>query len=412
MLRPLPFALMAFAACSDTTTSRSSASGALLPDTQTVAGVLEMRHAADAFARAPQWRLDTVPIVIIDGGETFDLSGTVIATLLQDGRSVVVDRYGGSGMMLFDAAGRPERLLARNGQGPGELAGPEEPLLLPGDTLLVIDESNGVLNRYTADSGLVRSERRERQFSLGCHVPTGRLADGRYVGSGICSHNRMAPDGSVNPLTQLVVHGADFASIDTVAMVLGSRMTVVEITQGGRTFPSMQWIQFGQPTSVTAIDSTIVVGSGDGGYALDLRRADGTPTGRIVVERPPRMLHDSERRAWMEGETLRMMSSGERRVDRVTAERQAASRPIADTIAAYRRVMASPAGTLWVLDYALPGDSTWSATAFGRHGVIAGRLTSRNTSGLPVWFGDDKVMIREVDNDGLVRYGVYGIVIQ
>jgi hypothetical protein len=42
--------------------------GPVLPDTQTIDGVLVMRHGADAFDRAPGWTLDTAPVVVIDGG--------------------------------------------------------------------------------------------------------------------------------------------------------------------------------------------------------------------------------------------------------------------------------------------------------------------------------------------------------
>jgi hypothetical protein len=68
MRHPLPVAFLLLAACSDPA-PQGSTTGVLLPDTQTVAGVLEMRHPADAFERAPQWHLDTVPMVVFDGGE-------------------------------------------------------------------------------------------------------------------------------------------------------------------------------------------------------------------------------------------------------------------------------------------------------------------------------------------------------
>ena len=121
MRHPLLFAFLLVAACSDTTSSRSAASGALLPDTQTVAGVLEMRHAADALERAPQWRLDTVPLVMFDGGEGVDLSSSTSVHLLSDGRAVVPvwASDAGGDLWLFDASGKPSRVLARSGGGPG-----------------------------------------------------------------------------------------------------------------------------------------------------------------------------------------------------------------------------------------------------------------------------------------------------
>ncbi len=343
--------------------------------------------------------------MVIDGGEEFDLSGTFLATRLGDGRSVVVSRYGNPGMMLFDRQGQPVRLLARAGSGPGELQAPGNAVLLPGDTLLVVDASNATINRYTADSGFIRSERRLGNFSLECYPPGGRLANGDIVATGICGVNRGLAQGILKPSTQLVTMGPDFAELDTVAMVPGSRMAMVEVTQNGRTFPSMKWIQFGQPTSVTAVDSTIVVGSGDGGYVLDLRSATGTPVGRIVVDRAPVLVTEAMREAQIERSVKRQMV-GSDGVTRTQAMKVAEQEPIADTVAAYQWVTATPSGTIWVLDFILPDDSTWSATAFRRDGAILGRVTGPRHGGMPVWFGDDRVMIREVDADGVVRYAV------
>lgn len=334
----------------------------------------------------------------------------MLPVLLSDGHSAVVSGYGAPGLMLFDAQGRPERLLARSGSGPGELQGPEDAMLLPGDTILVIDESNGAINRYTADSGLVRAERREASFSLSCFSPSGRLANGDYVATGRCSSNRMIPGGGLDPNTQLVTLRPDFSAIDTVAKVAGSRMTIVEVRQGDRTFPSMRWVQFGQPTTVTAVDSTIVVGSGVGGYVLDLRSQDGQPVGKIVVDRPPRLVTDAMRESLVARSVERAMASREGRITRQQAERQAREEPVADTMGSYQRVTATPEGTIWVLDFIAPDDSLWSATAFRRDGVILGRLTGPRHGGMPLWFSDDRVMIREVDGDGVVRYGVYRVV--
>lgn len=412
MRLPLLLSVLFLTACAgapDSAGSLDLADGPVLPDTQTVDGVLEMRHGADAFDRAPVWTLDTVPMVMIDGGAEFDLSSSTVATVLADGRSAVLSRYGRAELMLFDTAGRPERLLARSGSGPGELTGPDEVIVLPGDTLLVIDESNGMLNWYTADSGFVRGVRRTATWSLSCFHPTGRLADGRFVATGLCSSNRRLPDGSLNPNTQLVVIGDDFAAVDTVAMIPGSRMTTVEVEQGGRKFPAMMWVRFGQPTTVTAVDSTIVVGSGEGGYVLDLRDGSGARTGRIVVDRPTNLMADAMRRTIIEQDIERRMARSERPVTREEARRYAEQEPIADTIAAYQRVTATPNGTIWVLDFILPGDSTWTATAFRRDGAILGRLTGPTHGGMPIWFGDDRVQIRQVDGDGVVRFGVYRI---
>lgn len=412
MRLPLLLSVLFLAACAggpDSAGSLDLADGPVLPDTQTVDGVLEMRHGADAFARAPVWTLDSVPLVVIDGGEEYDLSGTFTADLLSDGRSVAARRIGGGELILFDATGRPERQLARGGQGPGELVAPGEAIVLPGDTILVVDAANSSVNRYTADSGLISTARMAEPFPAMCFGPGGRLTDGRLVAVGACSSNRRLPDGSLRAETPLVTYGLDFANGDTVALVTGSRMTMIEVEQGGRKFPAMAWMQLGQPTTVTAVDSTIVVGSGVGGYALELLRPDGRQVGRIVVERPPVLVTDSMRQAVVDRELRRIEENSEPGINLDAARRFALTQPIADTLAAYQRVTASPNGTIWVLDFMLPDDSTWTASAFRVDGAILGRVTGPRHGGMPVWFGDDRVQIRQVDGDGIVRFGVYGL---
>jgi hypothetical protein len=409
MRRPLPLAFLMVAACGDTTAPNST-TGVLTPDTQTVAGVLEMRHPADAFERAPQWRLDTVPLVMFDGGEEVDLSAGQAPQLLSDGRAVFAQGYRQEQQLrLFERDGTPGRVLAREGSGPGEIAGPDFVLILPGDTILISDGSNASINRYTADSGFVRAERASNT-EFGCYAPTGRLANGRHVGIARCSSNRRNPDGSLNPTMTLVTYPPDFSRYDTIGTVPGSRMKQVDITQGTRTFPVLMWLQLGQHTSVAAVDSTIVVGSGDGGYVLDLRDVGGMPMGRIVVDRPAVMVNEEMRRAVIAQQIERAMTSSESGITRERAEELVNQEPFADTLASYQLVTATLDGTIWVRDTQLPGDSTWSATAFRRDGAILGRLSGLQSKGYAAWLGDDRATVRHEDEDGVVRYGVYRIV--
>ena len=65
----------------------------------------------------------------------------------------------------------------------------------------------------------------------------------------------------------------------------------------------------------------------------------------------------------------------------------------------------SPNKTLWIVDYIAPTDTEWSATAFRADGAIVGRLTVKG-KGTPLAFGDDRVVIRSEDEDGVVSLTV------
>ena len=104
--------------------------------------------------------------------------------MLSDGRAVFAQGYRAEQQLrLFERDGTPGRVLAREGSGPGEMAGPDFVLVLPGDTILISDGANASINRYTADSGFVRAER-AANTEFGCYAPSGRLANGRHVGIG------------------------------------------------------------------------------------------------------------------------------------------------------------------------------------------------------------------------------------
>jgi hypothetical protein len=384
------------------------ATGALLPDTATVDGVLVMRHGADAFERAAQWSLDTVPQLTIDGGEKFDLSAVYgDVTLLADGRSVVMRSMGGGELILFDAAGAPSRLLARQGEGPGELLEPLAVVLLGADTLVVADASTRRINWFTPDGGLIQSLPAGQSFTGRCLRPAGMLPGRRMIAVGACSSNRRLPDGTLRAETPLVSYGLDFADADTLAMVRGSRMTMIEVEQGGQRFPAMSWVQLAQPTTVAVIDSTIVLGAGDGGYVIDLLHASGVARARIVVERPAQLVNDDLRQRVIDRAIVQRGGASATGAQLEAIRRQVMLEPVADTVAAYQRLLASPSGTVWVIDFPLPGDSTWAATGFRRDGAIVGRISAARTLGDPIWFGDERVILRQEDEDGLVRFGVY-----
>ena len=410
----LPLALLIVAACSDTTAPRSAASGALLPDTQTVAGVLEMRHPADAFERAPQWRLDTMPLVMFDGGEEVELSGSGTMRLLSDGRGVgqVVDGSHGGALWLFNADGSPGRMLARSGAGPGEVQGTAALMIVPGDTIYFVDGMNGYVNRYTADSGFLGGTRGDGVPHLGCFGAIGRLTNGHYVGiDDGCSQPRRLPDGSMSSTVAVVAIAPDFMTFDSVAAVPGTRKRLIELRINGRTHGGVgSELALGQRTTVTTVDSTIVVGSGDGGYVLDLRNARGVTTQRIVVERPVVRMTDELRKSVIEHSVAQALESGDANFTEERAREMAEQRPFADTVGAYVSVTAAEGGTIWVRDMPLPTDTTWAVTAFRRDGVLLGRMTGLRSAGRLVWLGDERALVMHEDADGVVRYGVYGIV--
>lgn len=79
--------------------------------------------------------------------------------------------------------------------------------------------------------------------------------------------------------------------------------------------------------------------------------------------------------------------------------------PVADLLPAYNQLFSTPNKTLWVVGPFVPGTSSWNATAFRRDGAIVGRLHVAS-NGFPLAFGEDRVVIRTHDADGVVSLTV------
>ena len=126
----------------------------LLPDTATIDDVFTMRHGADAFVRAPQFVVADSAEVVFDGGDDPDFDLTASSMLpLPDGRAVAIGRRPAR-LMVFAADGRPDRIIARSGDGPGDVVAPFLPTVVHGDTVMLFD--GPLIEWYTPD-GFARS---------------------------------------------------------------------------------------------------------------------------------------------------------------------------------------------------------------------------------------------------------------
>jgi len=102
---------------------------------------------------------------------------------------------------------------------------------------------------------------------------------------------------------------------------------------------------------------------------------------------------------------------GERPVDINESERLRREMPYADSLPPYGGLFVSPDRTLWITDAVAPGDTVWFATAFSLSGTIVGRLrVSGNT--IPVAFGNDRVLLRAEDADGIVSLRLHRIIVK
>lgn len=411
---PLVAVLLLAAACSTDSPSvgTTAGDGPVLPDTQIVDGVLVMRHAADAFARAPQWRVADSAEVVFDGGEdpNLDLTYVYQPVLFPDGSLLAVNYINSGRVMHFPADGSPGRMVAGPGEGPGGVRSPNSPLAF-GDSIAVLDDGTGRVNWFTATGGWVGSETLWPSSRVGCFGASGVLPDRRLVAVNRCltRQREIPPEGGRLP-TELITTTIDFTEVDTIATLSGVKMEWFETRYRGerRDYPMMPRLT---PSAHAAVWGGSIATSTDAqGYVIARRAPDGTVNGRVEVAGPRRPVTDAMREFVIAQELERLdQGGGERMVDVEESRRQAREVPFVDSLPAFTMLLSDRKGILWVMDGKAPNDTTWAATAFREDGEIVARLTGTDSS-WPTQILDDRVLLRTTDDDGVVRFEVRRIV--
>lgn len=407
--------LVLLAACAPTSDAPAAgtldASGALLPDTSTANGVLQLRHHAAALETVTTLTLDSAPLATFDDPSgTWEMSRISNWYGFADGRMVGSSLIGNPGLLLFGNDGVPERLLARNGQGPGEV-GPQVwgQMFMVHDTLVVFDPTNQRISRYTAN-GFVDDRPWLASFTADCNRPIGHLAavdrmlvQCRAPGAAIDAESPrpMLAIGVGNPGDARVVHS--YPGLER-RRVLGQTTAGMEMI--------WETLAFGRTTQVVGWDSVIVVASQDRGFVLELRDSTGALRREIVVERSAQAVTQAMRDTLMARQVVAAIRNGAHGGYREgELERKARAQPFPDSLPPHGILQLGYDGTLWVFDYLTEADTTWSAIGFRADGAIVGRLSGRGGKyHRPFWFGRGTVLMRQEDEDGLVRFRMYRIV--
>ncbi|MBA2293219.1 MAG: hypothetical protein H0W15_12275 [Gemmatimonadales bacterium] len=184
-------------------------------------------------------------------------------------------------------------------------------------------------------------------------------------------------------------------------------MTPFETRRRGARRPSLVGLRYGRRPSVAPWGGGVAIGAGIDGYTIERFALSGTVEARLVVDKPRRAVTEAMRQAMIAQELEGIQGSrSERMVDPEESRRIARETPFADSLPPYQHVLAADDGLLWVIDAQALGDTTWSATAFAADGAIVARVVSRRF-GMPVSFGKGTVMVRELDDDEVVRFAVY-----
>jgi hypothetical protein len=281
---------------------------------------------------------------------------------------------------------------------------------IAGDTLVIPDRSNDRINWIVATKGFVANKRLPARARSPFGRPIGALRSGSLVLSSAGWLRQQAVGDTVTrPHASIAVLSPAADTATVVANI--PDLEVLRLATKYRGRPGFQAVplRFTRHATAIAWDSVIATGEGDG-YRIDLRNERGEIRSSIRVAVRRRLVTKAMRDSTL-ATALRRFDGpqAERMVDPAESRRVDQITPFADSLPPYGAWFVTPNRTLWVVDYAAPGDVGGAATAFRQDGAILGRLTW-SRGGTAVTFGNDRVVLRETDADGVVSLHVFRIV--
>lgn len=395
---------LVLAACggSDDRAAKGERSDApLVPTTRDSGGVTIHEHTADVIERAPMITIEPEPLMSIGGADDvdLDLSRSAGPLLLRDGGVAV---FVGNTVRIYGADGALAEVIGREGAGPqefrtGTLAYGR------GDTILVSDDNNARVALVVPGAGVVRT--RPLTFSAGdaLYSVGGQFGDDDFLltNTGFAIRQDVSPGAMSLPIGR-VRRGAD--SIEVLTQVRGP---VARPTPDGQ--PRME--QFGSWGRAVLWGDVVAVVPGDR-WEISRLDANGRLVGLITAPRPRDPLTTAIREANIAARIAQLRESAQNsanyRGDTTRSFEFIRHALYADSLPHFMTAKTTSGGVLWLSRPSLDPDSIWQSLALAPDGRVLGR--AEGLKPYPVALGDDRVVLRSEDDNGIVTWQVHRLV--
>lgn len=401
--------------------------GALDATRSDSAGVELLVHDAAGFASAPSITLDSTPLAVIEGSaddEAADISTITPQLFLPDGRLLGVDRQR-QVLVLFAADGGARQEFGRRGSGPGEYGGIGGVLPVGNGAFLVMDFMNGRISFFSPEAGPGRELPISDAMGMGTTQPIGVVNGKILLWGTIFRGTESAELPGIKTSLLDTLTGATtrlFATAPEEDPNEGAPR-VIELPGGGRAMMAMRVSAGPMLTafpSAFAWDDAVVV-TDPNRFQFTWHDTAGAVTRILRVHRPRVAVTDkvwqdyisdfidmvTGRSSGPSGLAISTMGGGA--PDTARMRQEMSSQEHADSLPAFDRTRLAPDGTLWVLDYKVPRQSGWAATAIDRNGRILGRIVEP-AGEVPLAIGDDRMVFRTEDDLGIATFTVRRIV--
>jgi hypothetical protein len=271
---------------------------------------------------------------------------------------------------------------------------------LSGDSLLLTDGSNTRLAVVAAGSGIARTIPLTHVDRAANFAAIGATASGiilmRQAGFEVGGD---LVDGPFRLATSYATWQPGHDTLTILFEVPGARMIQTTSAVGDRRGFSRRAVALTASPQVVAWDNGFLVATAEN-WRLRFHDVHGVVRRGYRIDHTPVVVTDEMR----ERHLVAAVATALRRdpeADVAKARETAAASGYADHLPAHEAVHVTPNQTLWIVDYRLPGDSGWAATAFDTGGRILGRIIEP-AGDPPVAFGDDRVAFRSEDDLGIV----------
>lgn len=369
-------------ACGGTDASRSGTRSNVLPDANT--GIAITENDAERLEHLPRWSLDTAPVFRIAGDEqVFSVLGSVVRRA--DGRIFVFD-LGQKDVRQLSPTGRFERIVARNGRGPGEVAYAGYMQIITGDSLMIFDGSQRRATIFDSSGSYVRQIPYPRLPGLPRMSVLAVLGDSRtwLVALRPPAPKPTAPDSRVVRAEYLLARltlgdpatdstGADIvATMDTVAIGLDEEQFAAPHNDGRSTELTMQDLIFGRETVVAAKGSRVFVGTNESDEIAIFRGAERT--GLIRNARAPIPVRQEDRSAWRAALRRSFLAMRLPPAELPIFEESLRGYRFADVFPHYIALLACEDGDLWVEQWRSSPDHARRYLVYDSAGMAISRL--------------------------------------
>ncbi len=384
------------------------------------AGIQIVENIGPEFAEGEGWSLAAEPMVEIGGdaaNPVYELGQVTGAVRLRDG-ALAVANAATNEIRFFNPDGTHRSTTGRTGAGPGEFQVIVGMWRSRADSLVVLDmaiqrltvlASDGQYSHSFSLGGMGGAMMPGADGSISMAIPAGMLDDGSLIGMANTFRINDQREGSFRDPLPLVRYGPDGAIRDTVAIVPGYEMEMMELSFGGQSFSTPTPVSLGKQTITVARGGHLYVATNEA-WEVEVRDPDGTLRQLIRLQAPARPLnsamiaaHRVEQLDLVNAQPGMTAAPQEIR-DQVTERVNTARYP--ESLPYVALMLVDDEGFLWVQEVGVPGDLRQRWGVFNRDGRLVTwlRMPARFR---PTSVGTDAVVGIWQDDDDVEHVRVY-----